>query len=188
MGERGSSSLLGRIHRARDRGLGALPAVHAGREQGELRGPVLAGRRRGHPAHLVDFTRREPLPVLSIVISVIAVIVVGAGFLWSAAEFGWSFKSGVVTKRWYEERREWDTSDPVYRTECHSTGSGKNQTTTCSQVLSYFQTNHHVDDEDFMVTVHGCQENRPDKCRDEDWRLTSEWWASVAIGDTIKRS
>lgn len=94
------------------------------------------------------------------------------------AEVGWTFRSGVVLEKWYEPRREWDTQE--------SSCSAYDKNGSCTARLWW--TQHHVDDEDWVVKVRGCQENRPDKCKTEDWELTQARWESVAVGDVIERS
>jgi len=109
--------------------------------------------------------------------SVFALVVVLSAGVWAVAEFGWSFKQGTVVEKWFEPYREWDTQRQVCGTY------DKNGQCT----WWYFITEHHVDDEDWMVKVRGCQDNRPDKCKTEDWELAPADWERTQIGDVVAK-
>ena len=84
--------------------------------------------------------------------------------------------SGDVVSKRYEPRREWLLSIPQFRTQCTGTGSS----TICIQVFSHMLYLPQVDDEDWYITVSGCDEKT---CRESEVQVTRDEYESLAIGD-----
>lgn len=87
-----------------------------------------------------------------------------------------AIKVGEVIGKRYEPRRKWMLTLPQYRTQCTGTGSS----TICVQVFSHFLYVPQVDEEDWYITIHGCDN---DGCRDSEWTVTQEQYESVNVGD-----
>ena len=115
--------------------------------------------------------------VLLVLLAVLGLTGLSAAAIWGYQEFGWSFRQGTVVEKWFEPYREWDTQRQV----CGTYDKNNNCT------WWYYVTDHHVDDEDYMVKVRGCRDGRPEQCKTEDWELTPQAWEPVQIGDVVAK-
>lgn len=80
---------------------------------------------------------------------------------------------GVVTSKEHEPERRWTTQTPVYHQVC--TGSGTSR--VCTQQLSHFRTDYHVDSEDWILLV----ETEDGKTHSRE--VSNDVWTSTEIGD-----
>jgi len=88
-------------------------------------------------------------------------------------------KSGTIVERWYEERREWD--ETYYVNQCVS----YNDKGVCTASISIPMTDHHVDDEDFMVKLEECSydDSGNRKCRSGKREIPQSDWERLEVGD-----
>lgn len=88
-------------------------------------------------------------------------------------------KSGTIVEKWYEERREWDTT--YYQTQC----TGRDDKGNCTSSFTYPVTTHHVDDEDWMVKLEECNYNDSGerKCRTGKREIPRADWERLKEGE-----
>lgn len=105
------------------------------------------------------------------------IIAVAAGLLLAGCS---SIESGYVMEREYDDPDTWSSMEPVYTTECRSTG-GATPSTQCSQRLLYYRDVEHYDGPHWRLRLRNNE--------DEGWRtVTEREYYEYKIGDHYPRS
>ena len=89
-------------------------------------------------------------------------------------------KAGTVVSKWYEPAREWDTHYSVQHCAFYDY-----KTSTCNFYYWTEETDHHYDDEDFMVTLEDCHYNDEGdrKCNKGNREIPRAEWDKLKEGD-----